>query len=250
MVFFNSFFSKNRGDVTPVDLSIFKVDMHSHLIPNIDDGSKSIDETINLLLKFESMGYRKIITTPHIMSDHYPNTKEVILKGLSDVRRELSKLNLDIILEAAAEYYFDYELMKNVINKEKLLVFGDNYLLVEFPFHSKPNEIETLFFQLLLQGYKPVIAHFERYLYFNDFVYLAREWREKGIFIQLNFSSIFNFYGSEVRYRAEKLIDSEQVDFAASDCHNVENLILLESNRSKDYLYKLSCIDLRNSDLI
>ena len=128
--------------------------MHSHLIPGIDDGSKSIDESIAMLAKFESLGYKKVITTPHIMSDYFRNTPEIIMSGLDDVRNEVSKLNLNIEIDAAAEYYFDESLMERLNKKEKLLTFGDNYILFEFSFHSEPNQIDKLIFELLTQGYR------------------------------------------------------------------------------------------------
>ena len=162
----------------------------------------------------------------------------------------MSKLNLNIQLEAAAEYYFDYALMDRLNHKEKLLTFGDKYVLFEFPFHAKPDQIVSLFFELLMQEYKPVMAHFERYLYFDDCVGLANEWREKGISIQLNFNSVFGYYGPEVRRQSERLIDSGAIDFAATDCHNIDHLLMLEGNCTNPYLHKLSRLNLKNNQLI
>lgn len=250
MGFLDRLFHKKEELLHALDLSIFKVDMHSHLIPGIDDGAKTMDHTIAMLAKFESLGYQKVITTPHIMSDYYRNTPEIILGGLADVRNELSKLNLNIQIEAAAEYYFDDALMQKLMNKEPLLTFGDNYVLFEFSFHSKPDQIEKLFFELLTQGYKPVLAHFERYAYFHGSVELAKEWREKGILIQLNFNSIFGHYGPEVKRQAERLIDSGEIDFAATDCHRIDHLLILEGNATKSYLHKLSRLNLKNNQLI
>jgi tyrosine-protein phosphatase YwqE len=246
----DKFFSKKEEILPALDMSIFKVDMHSHLIPGIDDGSKTMNQTIGMLSKLESMGYQKVITTPHIMSDYYHNTPEIILNGLEDIRNELSTFNLNIQVEAAAEYYFDYALMDQLKNREELLTFGDRYVLFEFPFHAKPHHIDNLFFELLMQGYKPVVAHFERYLYFDDCVSLAKEWREKGISIQLNFNSIFGHYGPEVKLQAERLIDSGAIDFAATDCHNIDHLLILEGSRTNSYLHKLSRLNLKNNQLI
>ena len=102
-----NFFQKKKEVLQPFDLSSFKVDIHSHLIPGIDDGSQSMDETIAMLAKFQSLGYKKVITTPHVMSDSFPNTSENILVGLEDVRAEIKKVGLTIEIDAAAEYYFD-----------------------------------------------------------------------------------------------------------------------------------------------
>jgi tyrosine-protein phosphatase YwqE len=93
--------------LAPADLALLGTDIHSHLIPAVDDGSKSLEDSINMIRSFQEMGYKKIITTPHVMSDFYKNTPETILGGLSDVRAELKSQNIDIELEAAAEYYLD-----------------------------------------------------------------------------------------------------------------------------------------------
>ena len=114
MGLFGSIFSKKESQRDPIDLSVFKVDMHSHLIPGIDDGSKSMDETIVMLAKFESLGYKKVITTPHIMSDYYKNTPEIILGKLEEVKKAAKELNLSIEIEAAAEYYFDETLLEKL----------------------------------------------------------------------------------------------------------------------------------------
>ena len=115
---FSKIFGNKKPDLAPFDLSVLGVDMHSHLIPGIDDGAKSMDQTIAMLAKFQSLGYQKIITTPHIMSDYYRNTPQSILGGLDDVRLKAKELNLDIQIEAAAEYYFDETLLVDLKEKK------------------------------------------------------------------------------------------------------------------------------------
>lgn len=250
MGLFGSIFSKKEPQNAPFDLSAFKVDMHSHLIPGIDDGSKSIDETIAMLVKFQALGFQKVITTPHIMSDYFRNTPEIILGGLEKVKAELKQLNLNIEFEAAAEYYYDETLMSKLKNKEKLLTFGDNYLLFEFSFHSEPSQIDALFFEMITQNYKPVLAHFERYVFLHGSVDKAKEWRSKGINIQLNYNSLFGHYGPEVQKQARALVDSGEVDFVATDCHRIDHLMTLEDNLSNSYLHKLGELQLKNISLL
>jgi len=122
-------FSKKNQRI-PLDLSVLKTDMHSHLIPGIDDGCKTIDDTIAILYKFKELGYKKIITTPHIMSDFYRNNSEIILSGLEKVREEIKRINLDIEIEAAAEYYFD-ETLASLIKLIFLLFFSIFSTLIE-----------------------------------------------------------------------------------------------------------------------
>ena len=235
-IFSNLF--KKKEVLPPFDLGRFKSDMHSHLIPGIDDGAQDMDQTIAMLAKFESLGYKKVVTTPHIMTDSFPNNPEIILSGLEKVKNEIKKVGIEIEIEAAAEYYFDETLMPKIKNKE-LLTFGDNYVLVEFAFHSPPQFLDQLFFELKTHGYRPVIAHFERYLYYLGKIDKAENWRSEGINIQINLNSLFGQYGPEVQKQAEKLIDEGQFDFVGTDCHRIEHLMILEKNLSSPYLHKI-----------
>jgi protein-tyrosine phosphatase len=241
-----SFFKKQYSE--PLNLSLIGVDMHSHLIPGIDDGSKSMDETIAMLAKFEHLGYRKIITTPHIMSEVYNNTPEIILKGLEEVRAEIKKHGLSIQIEAAAEYYFD-DYLVDLVKKREVMSFGDHYVLVEFSFHTPPVYDDTLFFEMQMARYKPVLAHFERYPYFHGSTEKAKEYRDKGAQIQVNINSLTGNYGSEVRKQAEKLIDQNLVDFIGSDCHRMQHLVTMEANLTLPYIAKLSTLSLKNQSL-
>lgn len=247
---FSKLFGNKKTVLPEFDLGILGVDMHSHLIPGIDDGSQSMDETIAMLAKFESFGYKKIITTPHIMSDSYRNTPEIILGGLEKIHELVKEHNLNIKVEAAAEYYFDETLLNRLQNKEKLLTFGDNYILFEFSFHSEPNQIDKLFFEFLTQGYKPVLAHFERYAFLFGSIDKAQEWREMGINIQMNFNSLSGHYGPEVKKQAESLVDRKLIDFVATDCHRMDHLMILESNLKSKYIHKLYDLPLKNSILL
>ena len=235
-IFSNLF--KKKEVLPPFDLGRFKSDMHSHLIPGIDDGAEDMDQTIAMLAKFESLGYKKVVTTPHIMTDSFPNNPEIILSGLEKVKNEIKKVGIEIEIEAAAEYYFDETLMPKIKNKE-LLTFGDNYVLVEFAFHSPPQFLDQLFFELKTHGYRPVIAHFERYLYYLGKIDKAEKWRSEGINIQINLNSLFGQYGPEVQKQVEKLIDEGKFDFVGTDCHRIEHLMILEKNLSSPYLHKI-----------
>jgi len=237
-----------KSQIEPLDLSLIGVDMHSHLIPGIDDGSKSMDETIAMLAKFERLGYRKVITTPHIMSEVYNNTPEIILKGLEEVRAEVKHHGLKIEIEAAAEYYFD-DYLVNLVKKHEVLTFGDQYVLVEFSFHTPPVYDDILFFEMQMARYKPVLAHFERYPYFHGSTEKAKEYRDKGAQIQVNINSLTGNYGPEVRKQAEKLIDQNLVDFIGSDCHRMQHLLTMEENLNKPYIAKLSQLALKNQSL-
>jgi tyrosine-protein phosphatase YwqE len=243
-----NFFGKKKEVLQPFDLSRLKVDIHSHLIPGIDDGSQTMDETIAMLAKFQSLGYKKVITTPHVMSDSFPNTSEIILAGLEEVRAEIKKVGLTIEIDAAAEYYFDETFVAKIKAKD-LLTFGDNYVLLEFPFHSTPQYIDQMFFELQSRGYRPVVAHFERYMYYLGKIDRAIEWRQKGINIQININSLSGHYGPDIKKQAERLIDAGEFDFIGTDCHRIEHLVLLEDSLTSPYIHKIGNYLLKNTIL-
>ncbi len=239
---------KKKIELEPIDLGLIGADMHSHLIPGIDDGSRSMDETIAMLAKFESLGYSKIITTPHILSDYYKNTPEIILDGLKIVRETAKKLNLTIEIEAAAEYYFD-EYFIEQIKKKNILTFGDNFVLLEFAFSDEPSNTDSLFFELQSNGYQPVLAHFERYTYWHGSIDKALELKHRGVKIQLNLNSLNGHYGPDVKKQAQRLVDAKLVDFAGTDCHRIQHLMTLESQLNNPYYHKLLENPLLNSKL-
>ena len=246
-LFKSVFGAKNKE---PFDLSALKVDMHSHLIPGIDDGSQSMDHTIGMLLRFSEMGYKKVITTPHIMFDLYKNTPEIILGGLAEVRAEVKRLNIPIEIEAAAEYFYDEHFIE-LIENEKLLTFGDNNVLFEFSFGAKPNNIDQLVFSLKSKGYQPILAHYERYLFFlEEGIAPARKLREKGVHIQMNLNSLSGHYGPGIKKQAELLIENDLIDYVATDCHRIEHLDILQRNLDKKYYRKLSDLTFRNKELL
>ena len=159
-------FSKKEEELEPLDFSILKTDIHSHFIPGIDDGSPNMETTISLIKEMQQLGFKKVITTPHVMSDFFQNSSETILNGLADVRAELKTQNINMEIDAAAEYYIDYD-FEQKIGKEKFLTFGDNYLLVELSFMEAPKNFYNIIFKLQLEGYKVVLAHPERYNYYQ-----------------------------------------------------------------------------------
>lgn len=244
MSFFKNLFSSKSN--TTFDLSQFEVDMHSHLIPGIDDGSPSMDHTIAMLAKFEQLGYRKVVTTPHILNDVHPNTPETILGGLADVRAEIERLGMKIEIESAAEYYCDESFLP-IIERNDILSFGNNYVLMEFGFLSPSQYEAQALFNLQVAGYTPVIAHYERYpYYFGDFK-KVEELRERNIQIQVNLNSLTGHYGPGVKKMAEQLIKNKQVDFLGTDCHRIEHLTILESNLSMAIFKHIETLTLKNN---
>jgi tyrosine-protein phosphatase YwqE len=142
-------------------------DIHSHLIPNLDDGSNSMEESIDALIQLKKLGFRKIITTPHIISHRFPNISSTIYKKYELLKNELVKQEIEIDLQVAAEYYYN-KLLLDLIEKKDIMTFGDNYMLLELPSSVKPFSITQTISKIIDAGYKPILAHPERYPYFSS----------------------------------------------------------------------------------
>jgi protein-tyrosine phosphatase len=219
-----------------LDLSWLEVDMHSHLIPGIDDGSKTMEESLELIKRLSSYGLRKIITTPHIMTEYYKNTPEIISMGLEDLRKAVKTEGISIEIEAAAEYYMDEILLEKIKDGERLLTFGENYILVETGFINKPQMLLETMFQLEMSGYKPILAHPERYQYLLADKGLLEDLADRKILFQVNLLSLTGFYSKPVKDFTESLLERDLVKFLGTDCHNVRYLDVLETlPKNKSY---------------
>ena len=205
------------------------VDMHSHLLPGIDDGAKDLDTSIALIQKMSSYGIKNFITTPHVLGDMYPNTPEIIKSKLNEVREALQKRNItDITIDAAAEYMLD-EQFSLLLEKNDILTLKDNYILVEMSYFNPPLNIFNILFEIQLKGYKPILAHPERYnFYHNDFEKFYKL-KNAGCLFQLNLLSVSEYYGKNIQKISKKLLNLGMYDFVGTDLHNTKHLKHLES---------------------
>ncbi|HBS86842.1 MAG: hypothetical protein A2W91_12490 [Bacteroidetes bacterium GWF2_38_335] len=236
MGFFDSLIRKNFEPLE--NLSGIVTDMHSHLIPGIDDGSKTIEESIDLVNKLIELGYKKIITTPHIMSDYYRNTEAGILAGLDTLRKALDEANIQIDISAAAEYYADFDFTQK-IQKDKLLTFGNKYLLFEISYFSPPDSVEEIIFNIQTNGYKPVLAHPERYIYWHNKFEIYEKLKDRNVYFQLNINSLCGHYSLPVMKIAEKMIKNKMFEFVGSDTHNSNHILLIRESMKNPNLRKL-----------
>ncbi len=214
------------------------VDLHSHLIPNIDDGAKNLKQSIELIKSLKEIGYKKLITTPHIMIDAYPNSELDITTKLLNLKLNLAKENIAITIEVAAEYYIDEGFLEHLYNKP--LLINSEYLLFETSYMSKPMNLEDQIHEINAKGYKPLFAHPERYRYIKDFDKEYYRFKELGVYFQLDLNSIGGFYGKDAHKKATYLVDKGLVDFIGSDTHNKKHINnLLESLNESNFWYKL-----------
>lgn len=232
------FWKRNKDSSEPLnDLSLIGVDMHSHILPGLDDGAQEMYETVHMLTGLKELGYHKIITTPHNQADFFENPTKKILAKLDEVRNHIAKIGFDIEIEAASEYYFDYKILEN-IRKKELLTFGNNYLLFELSPTLPPMNFETIVFEMQMAGYRPVMAHPERYGYFHA-PGKYRELTEKGIMMQINIHSLSQMAPPPIRKATENLIKEELVTFAGSDTHSYQNIEIMNRLLSNPYLIRL-----------
>jgi protein-tyrosine phosphatase len=247
MSFFSSLFGKKQSSALSLGIH---TEFHSHLLPGIDDGVKSFEESIHIISSFKKMGVKRIITTPHIMMDYFKNTPEIIYSKLDALKAELQKKNIDIKIEAAAEYYLDEGFMEKLEKEEPLLTFGDKYILFETSYINPSSYFNSAVFAMKSQGYKPILAHPERYPYLYDKTLdKFKELYDTGIYFQINTNSLIGYYDKEAKKFAEKLIDNKMVDFIGSDCHGIRHLEALKKSIGMPYYKKALSLNLLNDQL-
>lgn len=217
-----SFFRKKSN--SPADFSFLGTDFHSHLIPGIDDGAKTVADSIAMIKGLVDLGYTRIITTPHIIGDYYPNTPKIIRAGLKKVKKGLAAAGIDVSVEAAAEYFLDDYFEKIMDSETELLSFGQQHILVEFSTFAAPQNGQDLIFKLKTRGYQPILAHPERYLYFMDRFDQFEQLKSAGCLFQVNLLSLAGHYGGGQKKLGIKLLKAGMVDFLATDLHRVGHL--------------------------
>lgn len=222
------------------------VDIHSHLLPGIDDGSKSLDQSILLIEQLRSCGVKHFITTPHILGEVYPNTPEIINKKLQLVKTELLNRGItDVSLLAAAEYMLDDQFYK-LLQEKNLLTLKNNYLLVEVSFFSPPLNLRELLFEIQLAGYQPILAHPERYMFWHHNLEMFESLKTAGCLFQLNILSLTKNYGKEVYKTSEHLIKKGMIDFIGTDTHHIHHVALLQQEGDAKLIELLLPVAKRN----
>lgn len=251
MGLFQNIFGKREA---PPNYSSLVVDMHSHLIPGIDDGAQTMEQSLDLVRRLQSLGFQRLITTPHIMSDAFRNTPEIILGGLEKLKAALKENDIAVEIEAAAEYYLD-EAFIELVEKGELLTFGGEkrYVLYETSLVSKPLSLKDTIFQMKTRGYTPVLAHPERYQYFWDLEDLTpiRSLRSRGTLFQVNLTSFAGTRGRRAARIAKEMAKEGLIDFIGTDLHRKAQVPTLQRalDLSKELRQLLESGSLRNAEL-
>lgn len=203
---------------------ILKTDMHSHILPGIDDGADQVEDSIELIDGLIQLGYQKLIATPHVISDIHPNTPDSIESAWQLLQAELNeKGGYTIPISFAAEYMLD-ENFPALIEAEKLLTMGNNIVLIETMFMDTPPNLENILFQLQTHGYQPLLAHPERYHYVDKSFSRLDPFLDRNCLLQCNALSFIGYYGKREQEIALRLLDAKMIDYIGTDMHHTRHL--------------------------
>lgn len=230
------------------DWSFLGTDIHSHLIPGIDDGAQTVDDSIELIRRMQALGYKSLVTTPHIKSDHFPNTSVGILHGLDILHNALKDNGIYMPVRAAAEYYIDDHFI-HLLETEPLLTITGNEVLVELSFLYEPMRFNDILFRIQTKGYKPILAHPERYLFYHDRKQIYKELKDRGCMLQLNLIALVGYYGKAVRSVAEMLLKEGLYDYCGTDMHHLQHAESMSKLLEHDIALKLQSYHFLNSRL-
>lgn len=238
MGLFDLFGRKEKRLKEAIDLSVLSTDIHSHLIPGVDDGSPDMETSIALMRELESLGYRKIITTPHIKTDVYDNEIEGLDKLGDELRHRAKMEGINLEIEVGAEHLIDDGFHRR-LEQKRLKTFSGKHLLIELPFIMPPMGLNDYLFELQLAGYKLILAHPERYLYWLGDFDKFEKLKDRGILFQLNIMSLGGYFGKDVLYLAKKLIDNDMVELLGSDTHHYRHIEAIRNSLYSPALDKL-----------
>ncbi|MDI5899570.1 tyrosine-protein phosphatase [Flavobacterium yafengii] len=203
------------------------IDIHSHLLPGIDDGARTFEDTLRLTQALQNIGISEFITTPHIIQYVWDNTREQIQDKKATTVLELEKNNITVPFSAAAEYLMDDQFVR-LFESHDLLTLKDNYVLVEMSYINPPIQLYSILFDLQVAGYIPVLAHPERYLFyhnnFNEYLKLKRA----GCLFQLNLLSVVGYYGAAITKIADQLLQKGMYTYVGSDVHHDNHIAAFE----------------------
>lgn len=208
------------------------VDIHNHLLPGIDDGASTTEDSVALIRRFGELGIKNFISTPHVMNDYYPNTPETIHAALNKLRAALDKAGMgDVRINAAAEYMLDHSFL-DILEAGNILSLIEELVLVEMSYFQAPINLNEILFELQAKGYKPVMAHPERYSYFHSKkLEKFEELKNRGCLFQLNILSLTGHYGTNVQEVAFRLLDMDMIDYIGSDTHQMRHLDKLSETK-------------------
>ncbi len=215
------------------------LDFHNHLLPGIDDGSPNAETSISLAKGLVDLGFTQFICSPHIIADTHPNNPETIQNAATILNEFATTNGFNYQFGYIAEYMIDDVFRSQLKQKTKFLTFGNQKILTEFSYIQKPDHIEHVTFELQMQGYEPILAHPERYIYYHNNLGFYDYLKDLGFELQLNLLSLTPYYGKEVQKTANHLLKKGMYDFICTDLHHERHLQALQDFFSVEDLQDL-----------
>lgn len=235
---FDFLFRKKKYEPIPI-FEVLGTDMHCHLVPKVDDGSKCIEESVECMKALASVGYKKMILTPHFQTPRFENDEDDIVRRYEEMKRQAADMGVEInICGIGGEYRIDSGFAKRLENP-RFLQIGGKYVLVEFSLHQQMMGCDEMIFDMQMKGYEVILAHPERYPYLNVGGSRMEQLKNQGVFFQVNVLSLGGFYGEEAKRRAFEMVEGGLVEFLGTDTHNsmyAQALIDLTHNRKVEKL--------------
>ena len=251
LAFLRNLFRKRPSQgVVKNDLKLLITDVHSHLVPGVDDGAPDMTSALALISRLHHLGFERLVTTPHIMSDLYPNTPDILQPRFHELKREVAKRFPSLTLTLAAEYFLDTSFIELLENPDKLLTFrcvdplnGDKHemLLFEFAFHEAPNDelLTEAIFKMQTSGITPVVAHCARYPYWHMDRSKLESLHSKGVILTVNAATLLGNYGDLAKETANHAVDQGWIRMVCSDTHAPHHIVAVKELETSEILAKL-----------
>ncbi len=221
-----SFFHKKRY---LIDLLSGFVDIHNHILPGIDDGARTVKDSISLIKAFSEFGVNNFVCTPHIMHNYYENTPETIQASFKLLKKEMANRGiLDVSVDIAAEHMID-DNFEEILIQDQVMPLRKHHLLVEMSFLQRPLNFDMAIKKIVSQNYFPILAHPERYMFFHDNFERYHSLKKQNVLFQINLLSLSGYYGNPVKNTAIKLLDKGLADYLGSDVHNMRQIQALKN---------------------
>ncbi len=219
---------KKKNPIASSSYFPITTDIHSHILPGIDDGSPDVETSLTLIDGLIKLGIKNSIATPHIIGDMYRNNAETINDALAILKNALAQKQIDFKVQAAAEYMLDDYFLELLKNKTALLTLKENKVLTEFSYAEKPYNVQQMVFSIITEGYQPLLAHPERYGYFHNDYKQFHLLKDLGFLLQVNLLSLTGYYGKPVAKAAAYIIKNDLASFTATDLHHERHMQALQ----------------------
>lgn len=199
------------------------LDIHSHIIPGIDDGSKDMEMTLQMLKNAVNQGTREIVATPHYLLEYGEATINEVKEYVKEINKIVEQENINIRVYSGQEVYFTENILEDYLKGNIGTINDSRYMLIEFPMDEFDENIIDVLYELKIRDIIPIIAHPERYRSLREDISIINKFIDEGYLFQMNAGSIEGKFGEKVRKNAEILLSNQIYNFIGSDAHNTEN---------------------------